>query len=191
MVCPTVQAGGTAMNSVCMRRPAEFFRIVEARASATRSRRRQLLEDLGLLVLRQVFQDVDRVVGIELAHALGDGLGRQFLEDLLAHRIVDFGQRREVEVGAHQLDQLRPQIGIERLDQVADIGLVQFADQRAQQARVAPLRSPRRRVSTNSARIAPLRRAAPGRRDRPRRPSVLVEPCLFRRACRFRAALAG
>ena len=100
--------------------------------------RRHLLEDLGLVLLRQVFEDVDRVVGIEIAHALRDGPGLEFLEDLLAHRVVDFGQRREVEVLAHQLDQLRAQLGIERLDQVAGVGLVQLADQRAQQPRVAP-----------------------------------------------------
>ncbi len=98
--------------------------------------RRQLLEDFGLLVLRQVFQDVDGVVGIEIAHALGDGFGFEFLEDFLAHRVVDFGQRREVEIRAHQFDELRPQVGVERLDQVADVGLVQFTHQRAQQARV-------------------------------------------------------
>ena len=120
-----------------------LFRVVEALRQRDALGRRQLLEDFGLLFLRQVFEDVDRVVGIELAHALGDGLGRQLFEDLLAHRVVDFGQRREVEVAAHQLDQLRPQLGIERLDQVAGVGLVQFADQRPQQAGVAPRRSPR------------------------------------------------
>jgi hypothetical protein len=39
----------------------------------------------------------------------------------------------------NQLDQLRAQLGIERLDQVADVGLVQIADQRAQQPGIAPV----------------------------------------------------
>ena len=116
--------------------PGRLFRIVEARELGALGRRK-LLEDFGLLFLGQVFQDVDGVVGIEIADALGDGLGRQLLEDFLAHRVVDFGQRREVEVLAHQLDELRPQIPVERLDQVAGVGFVQFADQRAQQAGVA------------------------------------------------------
>ena len=71
----------------------------------------------------------DRVVGIELAHALGDGLRRQLLEDFLADGVVDLGQRREVEVAPHQLDQARAQFRVERLDHGADIGLVQVADQ--------------------------------------------------------------
>ena len=117
--------------------PGGLFRIVEALRDRDALGRRQLLEDLRLLFLGQVLQDVDGVVGIELAHALGDGLGAEFLEDLLAHRVVDFGQRREVEVLAQQLDELRAEVVIERLDQVAGIGFVQLADQRAQQAGIA------------------------------------------------------
>ena len=64
------------------------------------------------------------------------GLRRQFLEDFLAHRVVDFGERGEVEVDAEQFDQARAQVGLERLDQGAVIGLVQIADQSAQGGRV-------------------------------------------------------
>jgi len=60
-------------------------------------------------------------------------------EDLLAHRVVDFSQRREVEILAHQFDQLRAQRAVERLDQVAHIRFVQVADQGAQARRVASL----------------------------------------------------
>ena len=100
---------------------------------------RQLLENLDLLFLRQVFENVDGVVGIELAHALGDGLGRKLVEDLLAHRVVDFGERGKVEILAHQFDELGPQFGIERLDQIAGIGFVQVADETAQR-RAFPVR---------------------------------------------------
>ena len=113
------------------------FRIVQAALERGALGRRQLLEDVGLLVLRQVLQDVDGVVGIELADALGDGLGRQLLEDLLAHRVVDLGERGEVERAAHQLDQARAQLRIERLEEIADVGLVQFADQLGQRSGVA------------------------------------------------------
>ena len=102
-----------------------------------RSDGRQLLEDLGLLVLRQVFQDVDGVIGIEFAHALGDGFRRQLVEDFLADGVVDLGQRGEVEIRAHQRDQARAQFRIERLDDGAGVGLVQLADQLAQRGAVA------------------------------------------------------
>ena len=108
------------------------FRIVQAARQRDSLGRRKLLQDFGLLVLRQILQDGDRIVGIELAHAFGDGLGRQLFEDFLADGIVDLGQRREVEVVPHEPDQAGAQLRLERLDQVADIGLVQVADQLAQ-----------------------------------------------------------
>ena len=122
------------------------LRIVQDALERDALGRRQLLQDLGLLLLRQVFENVGGVVGIELAHALGDGLGRQLLEDFLADRVVDLGQRGEVELAAHQLDEARAQFRIERLDQVAGVGLVQFAGQRprAPPASLAS-RSPRAR----------------------------------------------
>ena len=101
--------------------------------------RRHLLEDFGLLLLRQVLEDVGGVVGIEIAHALGDGLGRHLFEDFLADRVVDLGERGEVELAAQQFDEARAQVGIERLDQVAGVGLVQLADQRLQGRGVAAL----------------------------------------------------
>jgi hypothetical protein len=96
--------------------PGGLFRVVEAAGERGAFGDRKLVENLGLVFLGQVLEDVDRVIGVELAHALGDGLGFQFLEDLLAHGVVDFGERREVEVGAHQLDELGARVGIERLD---------------------------------------------------------------------------
>ena len=101
-----------------------------------RSEAGQLLQNLGLLVLRKIFQDRDGIVGIEFAHAFGDGLGRKLVEDFLADRVVDFRQRREVEVLSHQFDEARPQIGIERLDHRTDIGLVKVAQKLAQLRRI-------------------------------------------------------
>ena len=62
---------------------------------------------------------------------------RQLFEDLLADGVVDLGQRREVEVRAHQLDQARAQFRIERLEDRAGVRLMQFADKLAQRAGVA------------------------------------------------------
>ena len=115
-----------------MRRPAEILGIVEAAGERDPFGRRQPVENLRPLLLRQIFEQVDRVVRIEFAHAFGDGGGRQFVEDLLADRIVDLDQGGEVEIRAHQLDQGRPELRIERLEQRADVGLVQRSDQLAQ-----------------------------------------------------------
>ncbi len=114
-----------------------FFRVEKAALQRDALEMRQLFENFLLLVLRKVFQNVDRVVGIELAHAVGDGLGCQFLEDLLAHCVIDFRQRREVEVLAHQLDEPGAQFRIEHFDQVAGVGFMQIADHPAQGGAVA------------------------------------------------------
>ena len=66
-----------------------------------------MLEDFGALVVRQILQDRHRVVGIELAHAYGDGGGGELFENFLAYGIVDFGERGEIEVPAEQRDQPR------------------------------------------------------------------------------------
>ena len=124
------------MNSILHAPAGRILRIVEAARQRDPLGGRQLVQDFVLLLLRQVFEDGDCIVGIEIAHAFGDGFGRQFVEDFLADRIVDFGERREVEVRAHQLDQPRSQLRVERLDQIADIGLVQVADELTQQRRV-------------------------------------------------------
>ena len=55
----------------------KIFRIVEAARERDALGLRQLLEDLSLFILRQVFQDGDRVVGLQFTHALGDRLRRQ------------------------------------------------------------------------------------------------------------------
>ena len=127
------------MNSVCMRRPAEILRIVEAARQRDAFGLRQLLENLGLLFLRQILEDRHRVVGFEIAHAFRDLVRRQLVEDFLAHRVVDFGERAEVEVDAEQFDQARALVGIERLQHGALIGFVQIADQRAQGLHVGGL----------------------------------------------------
>ena len=152
------------------------FRIVEAALERDALDRRQLLEDLGLILLRQVLEDGDGVVGIELAHALGDGLGRQLFEDLLADGVVDLGQRGEVEIRAHQLDQARAQIRIERLDDVAGVGLVQVADELAQ-------RRPRRRLERLDD-LVDISPRAGRRRRRAAQRRAASRSCLSRRACR-------
>ena len=155
------------------------------RSTALALGRRHLLEDFGLLLRGQVFEDVGRVVGIEIADALGDGLGGHLFEDFLADRVVDLGQRGEVELAAHQLDKARPQLGIERLDQVAGVGLVQLADQRLQgrgvaafdrlAARGREIRSGSRRRRRGRRQAARPRSCQPDRPCRPRRRESVEE----------------
>ena len=110
------------------------FRIEQTARQGDAFPRRKLLQNLALLVFGQVFQNRDRIVGIELAHAFGNRLGRKFLENFFANRIVNFSERGEVEIMPHQLDQTRAQLRIERFDEIAEIGFVQIADQFAQHA---------------------------------------------------------
>ncbi len=109
------------------------------RSTATRSSRGNCSRISACSVLRQVFENVGGIVGIEVADAVGDGLRRQLLEDFLAHRILDFGERGEVELHAEQLDEARTQLGVERVDQVAGVGFVEVAGERAQRRRVVAL----------------------------------------------------
>ncbi|MGY4312278.1 hypothetical protein ACVWW1_001581 [Bradyrhizobium sp. JR3.5] len=130
------------MNSVCIRRPAEFSGYSRLRSMSSRSAARQLLQDLFLVLLVEAFQQLDGVVGFELADALGNGLRLEFLEDLLADRLVDLVERREVEVRTRDLDQGDAVVRLQRLDQVAEIGLVQFRHHLAQQGPVGGANGP-------------------------------------------------
>src|SRR5262249_39443093 len=108
------------------------FRIEQAARQRDPLGWRELLENLGLLVLRQVREDGHCVVGIEFAYAFGHRLSGQLFEDLFADGVVDLGQRRKIEVVPHQLDQPGTQLRVERLDQIADVSLMQLAGQLAQ-----------------------------------------------------------
>ena len=98
---------------------------------------RQLLQDFRLVFLGQVFEDCDRVVGLELADALGHGLRRQFLKDLFPHRVVDLGERGKVEVDSEQLDEARPLFRFQRFDQRPHVGFVHTPDKLPQTGYIA------------------------------------------------------
>jgi len=90
-----------------------------------------LPEDLGLLFLRQILENRYRVVGFQVAHAFRHLSRRHFVEDFIAHRVVDLGERAEIEVDAEQFDQAWALLGIERFQQRALVGFVQIAGKRA------------------------------------------------------------
>ena len=65
----------------------------------------KLGEDVGLVLLVEILDDVDRLVRVELLQRLGDRLVRHLLEHLVAHAFVELGQRRGVEVVAKHGDE--------------------------------------------------------------------------------------
>ena len=107
----------------------------------------------------------------------------KLVEDFFADRVVDFGQRREVEVLPHQFDEARPQLRIERLDQVADVGLVQVADEFTQLRRIRRLD----RLRNTLDKVLAHRPVRPPQRRRARSP----RSCLFLRSCRALRRMMG
>ena len=91
-----------------------------------------MTENFGLLLARHVLENGDGVIRLDVAHAFGDGLRLQLVEDFLADRVIDFGQRGKIEVDAEQFDQAWALVGVERFEQRAEIGFMQVADQDAQ-----------------------------------------------------------
>ena len=104
------------------------FRIEQAALELLALGRRQFFEDLFLVLLVEAFEQFDGVVGFQFADALRDRLRLEFFEDLLADGIVDLVERREVEIGAGDLDEVDAVLGLKRRDQVAEVGLMQFGD---------------------------------------------------------------
>ncbi len=99
-------------------------------------------------------EQFDGIVGIEFADTLGHGFRLQFLEQFLADGVVDFVERREVEIGAGQLDQGRALVGIEGFDQVTEIGLVQLADDLLEECGIGNLNRVRDRLDKFGANVA-------------------------------------
>ena len=116
--------------------PGGIFRIYQAALERIALRRRQLFEDLLLVLLVETFQQFDGVVGFQFANALGDRLRFEFLKDFLADGVVDFVERREIEIRAGEFHQRDTVVGLERRDQIAEIGLMEFRHDRPQQRRI-------------------------------------------------------
>ena len=114
-----------------------LFRIIERAAQPDALGERQLRQDLVLVLLVEVFENVDRVVGIEFLHGLSDLLVGQIVDDVEADRLVDLGERREVEILAEKLDQRMALLGQQRLEEIAELRLVQPVDLLLQGERVA------------------------------------------------------
>ncbi len=131
-----------------------IFRIFEAALERIALRWRQLFEDFFLVLLVKALEQFDRVVGLQLAHALRDRLGLEFLEDFLADGVVDFVQRREVEMSAGQLNEADAVVGLERRDQIAEISLMEFRNHGTQERLVGGMNRARDLVDEFAANFA-------------------------------------
>ena len=116
-----------------------ILRIVEAALERDALGVGKAGENLLAVFLVEVGDDLDGVVGIELADGLGDLLVRDRFQDLAADGVVDLGQRHPVEIVAHEADELVALVGVERLQHAAEIGFVQVAYERAERCAVVPL----------------------------------------------------
>jgi hypothetical protein len=68
----------------------------------------QLAEDLLAVGLVEVLDQVERVVGVEAPDGGGDHVVGQRLHQVVAHRLVEFRQRLDVEAAPEQMDELDP-----------------------------------------------------------------------------------
>jgi hypothetical protein len=104
---------------------------------------RQFLEDLHLVVFVEALEQFDGVIRFQFANTFGDGFRLQFLEDFLADRVVNFIERRKMEILAGQFHKVDTVFGFKRLDQIAEIGLMQVGHDFAQQGRVGTMNGAR------------------------------------------------
>ena len=85
--------------------PGGIFRIKQAALERIALRGRQFLEDFLLVLFVEALEQFDGVVGFQFANAFGDGFRLEFLEDFLADGVVDFVERRKVEIRRRSIPQ--------------------------------------------------------------------------------------
>ena len=97
------------------------------------------LEHRLLLVLVEVLDERDRVVGLELAGDVGDLLRLHLVEQVLADVVVHLGEHVGADDPGERLDQPLALVARGKLDQVGDVGGVERLDQLARGLVVAGL----------------------------------------------------
>ena len=122
-------------------RPAEVLGIFEAPLDGRPLEGRKLGEDVGLVLLVQILDEVDRLVRVELLERLGDRLVRHLLEHLVAHALVELGERRSIEVAAKRGDERLALIRAQQLDEIGKVCFVQIERELAYGLGVAGLKS--------------------------------------------------
>ena len=142
MTWPTVQNGGTATKSVCMRRPAVSSGYSRLRSSAARS-------PVGICARIscrsgsvEALQDVGGVVGLELGDGLGQHValgsaGSSWSRTLSSSSDSTSGSKADPSAST-SCDAL---VGRQQLDQIGKIGRLQACDERARMRPPVPPRS--------------------------------------------------
>ena len=103
-----------------------------------------------LIVLFEVFDQCDRVVGVELGGEVGDLLRLHLVDHILADVLVQFGIDVGVDDAGQRLDQVGALVARGELDQVGDVGRVKLGRPvraRSRHRRRQPHRAPRGRIA--------------------------------------------
>jgi len=106
------------------------LRIGEALLDQGAIGRRNCLQNLLLLVLVELGDNLDGIVGIEFGNR-----GRRFdepqlIHDFVADPLVQLDQDIRVKLAANGVDKLTPFVGVQTLQQVGDVGVMKGLDQR-------------------------------------------------------------
>ncbi len=131
MTWPTFQCSGTAIRSRCIRRPAVSSRIGQRLLDRGAVVGLHRAEHRALVVLLEVLDQRDGVVGIELGGEIGDLLRLHLVDHVLADVLVEFGIDVGVDDSGQRLDQVGALVAGRQLDQVGDVGGVKLGHQRA------------------------------------------------------------
>ncbi len=114
-----------------------ILRIFEAALQRDPLEIRKLGEDVLLVGPVEVLQQIDGIVRVELFQRLGDLLGRHFLENLVANRLVELGKRRGLKILTQRLDKLGAPVLPENFEKIGEVRLVQIDGQGARARAIA------------------------------------------------------
>ena len=97
------------------------------------------LEHRLLVLVVEVLDQRDRIVGVELAGDVGELLRLHLVEQVLADEVVQFGEHVGADDPGQRLDQPFALVGAGKLDQIGDVGGVERLDQPARGLVIAGL----------------------------------------------------
>ena len=106
-----------------------------------------------------VLDEVERVVGVELLDRRGDDRVGQRLHQCVAHRLVEFGQRFDVEAAAQRSDEAHAVILLQRFDHVGEVGGMEIAHQRTDGLGLAAVQGLHDAFDEGRGRSRPIRHA--------------------------------
>ena len=115
---------------------SRIFRVIQGAVQRRTVLLGNLGEDFILLGLVHVLNEIQRVIGIELLDGRGDHVIGQRLHKLVAHRLIELGQRFHVEVAAQGCDQLDAVGLFQMLNKIGQVSRMQLARDGAHQLHI-------------------------------------------------------